>query len=248
MTAAALAVLLSVAAAAADAPALPDMATSRSTPGWSKQGKSLVLYDSQGALAFEIGLLRDDSGTLSREVSGEPSPDGHAAWTLERRLIWNLSHNKLLESRRTLKIHGSSGQVLWSDDAADWPEKGNPVIFSNDSKVILVARHLGEAWTVEARDWTGGTTLRAGPYPRLVNIGLAPGGRYALARWGVPDKSDTHSFFDLWTKTRKDIETSELTLGLARLGDDGVVRSGRRVVFSFATETSTTTATDGARK
>ncbi|MCM2303892.1 MAG: hypothetical protein NDJ72_04270, partial [Elusimicrobia bacterium] len=71
---------------------------------------------------------------------------------------------------------------------------------------------------------------------------------YAVARWGVPDKSDTHSFFDLWTKARKDIETSDLTLGLARIGDDGVVRSGRRDVFSFAADKSTATATDGARK
>lgn len=99
---------------------------------------------------------------------------------------------------------------------------------------------------MEARDWAGGTTLKAGPFPRLVSIALTPGGRYAVARWGVPDKSDTHSFFDLWTKARKDIETSDLTLGLARIGDDGVVRSGRRDVFSFSTAKST--ATEGVTK
>jgi hypothetical protein len=121
----------------------------------------------------------------------------------------------------------------------DWPEKGEPVAFSSDSKVVLIARHLGESWSVEARDWAGGVRLKAGPFPRLVSIALAPGGRYAVARWGVPDKSDTHSFFDLWTKERKDIETSDLTLGLARIGDDGVVRSGRRAVFTFETAAST---------
>jgi len=229
---------------AAAPPALPDMAVSRSTPGWSKQGRSLVLYDAEGSLSFEIGLVKDESGSVTREVAGEPSPDGKAAWTLERKLTWNASRNKMLESRRVLKIHGSSGQVLFSDESADWPEKGEPVAFSADSQTVLIACHFGESWSVEARDWTGTSKLRAGPYPRLVSISLAPGGRYAVARWGVPDKSDTHSFLDLWTKARKDIETSDLTLGLARIGDDGVVRSGRREVFSFSTHKST--ATDGA--
>ena len=246
MTWALLAASLALSASAADAPALPDMAVGHSTPGWSKQGKSLVLYDPEGSLSFEIGLLREESGVVMREVLGGTSPDGAAAWTLERKLTWNPTHSKMLESRRVLKIHGSAGQTLWSDDSVDWPEKGDPIVFSNDSKVILIACHFGESWSVEARDWTGGTKLKAGPFPRLVSIALTPGGRYAVARWGVPDKSDTHSFFDLWTKARKDIETSDLTLGLARIGDDGVVRSGRLAVFSFATETST--ATDGGRK
>lgn len=247
MIAALLATALAI-AAFAGTPTLPDMAVGHSTPGWSKQGKSLVLYDADGALAFEIGLLREESGSVTREVLGDASPDATAAWTLERRLTWNPSRSKILESRRALKIHGSTGQTLWSDDAVDWPEKGEPVVFSNDSKVVLIACRFGESWSFEARDWTGGSKLKAGPFPRLVSIAIAPGGRYAVARWGVPDKSDTHSFFDLWTKARKDIETSELTLGLARIGDDGVVRSGRRDVFTFTTETSTSTAKDGARK
>jgi hypothetical protein len=231
---------------AADAPALPDMAVGHSTPGWTKQGKSLVLYDAAGELSFEIGLLKEDAGVVSREVLGGVSPDGRAAWTLERKLTWNPARSKMLESRRVLKVHGSNGQTLWTDDAVDLPEKGEPVVFSDDAKVILIACHFGESWSMEARDWTGGTTLKAGPFPRLVSLALAPGGRYAVARWGVPDKSDTHSFFDLWTKARKDIETSDLTLGLARIGDDGVVKSGRRDVFSFATSKST--ATEGATK
>lgn len=241
-----LAAAFSISAFAAEPPPLPDMAVSRSTPGWSKQGRSLVLYDAEGNLSFEIGLTREESGSVTREVAGGVSPDGKAAWTLERKLTWNASRSKMLESRRALKIHGSAGQTLWSDESADWPEKGEPVVFSADSQTILVACHFGESWSMEARDWTGGSKLRAGPYPRLVSIALAPGGRYAVARWGVPDKSDTHSFLDLWTKARKDIETSDLTLGLARIGDDGVVRSGRREVFSFSTEKST--ATEGERK
>lgn len=237
-----LAAACALAASAATVPVLPDMPVSRSTPGWSKQGKSLVLYDDQGALSFEIGLLREESGASTREVIGEPSPDGTAAWTLERKLVWNRSRGKLLESRRLLRVHGSTGQVLWSDDAVDIPEKGEPVVFSDDSKTVLIARRLGEAWSVEARDWTGGVKLKAGPFPRLVHIALAPAGRYAVARWSVTDKSDTHSFFDLATGARKDIETSDLTLGLARLGDDGVVRSGRRDVYSFTAQASTQAA------
>lgn len=247
MTSTLLAALLALPAAhAANAPTLPEMAVGHSTPGWSKQGKSLVLYDAEGSLAFEIGLLREENGPVTREVLGDVSPNGEAAWTLERKLTWNPQRNKMLESRRVLKIHGSTGQVLWSDDSVDWPEKGDPVLFSNDSKIVMIACHFGESWGVEVRDWAGSTRLKSGGFPRLVSIALAPGGRYAVARWGVPDKSDTHSFFDLWTKARKDIETSDLTLGLARIGDDGVVRSGRRDVFTFTTTTST--AADGARK
>ena len=143
-----LAALLALAAPQAleaEPPALPDMPVSRSTPGWSRQGRSLVLYDASGELAFEIGLLREETGSVTREVQGGASPDGTAAWTLERRLTYNLQRSKLLESRRTLKIHGTGGQTLWSDDAADWPEKGEPVVFSNDSKVVLIACHHGES-------------------------------------------------------------------------------------------------------
>ena len=242
LLATALAIFSVMSAAAAEAPALPDLPVSRSTPGWSKQGRSLVLYDAEGSLSAEIGLSREDSGSVTHEVWGGASPDGAAAWTLDRKLTYNPSRSKLLESRRMLKIHGSAGQVLWSDQYVDFPEKGEPVAFSNDSKTILIACHYGESWSVEARDWAGGDKLKAGPFPRLISISIAPGGRYAVARWGVPDKSDTHSFFDLWTRARKDIETSELTLGLARMGDDGVVRSGRRDVFAFSTAKSTGTA------
>lgn len=248
MISAALAVLLALPALAADAPPLPELAPSKSTPGWARQGKSLVLYDAEGSLSNEIPLFREENGPSTREVQGAPSPEGQAAWTLERKLTWDARRVKLLESRRALKIVGMSAQTLWTDEAADWPEKGEPVIFSNDSKTVFYARRTGEAWAVEARDWAGATKLVGGPYAKLISIGLAPGGRYAVARWGVPDKSDTHTFFDLWTKAKKDIETSELTLGLARIGDDGVVRSGRRAVFSFDAAVSTSDAKGAAPK
>ncbi|UPT74127.1 MAG: hypothetical protein M0D55_20300 [Elusimicrobiota bacterium] len=73
---AALGAWLAASASAAKAPVLPDMATSKSTPGWSRQGKSLVLYDAEGSLSFEVGLLKEDSGATTREVEGKPSPTG----------------------------------------------------------------------------------------------------------------------------------------------------------------------------
>jgi hypothetical protein len=239
--AAALTAWLSASALAADAPALPEMAAARNTPGWTRLGRSLVLYDAEGALSQEVGLVGDDSGTTTRETTGGHSPDGRAAWTLERRLVWNATKSKVMESRRKLVVYGSQGQTLWTDDAVDRPEEGDPVVFSDDSTVVLVALHFGESWSVEARDWTGGVLARAGPFPRLRWIRLSPNGRFATMRWSVPDKSDTHTFLDARGRARKDIETAELALGLARLGDDGQVRTGRRVAYAF--DLSATTAT-----
>ena len=224
-------------------PNLPDMPTATAQPGWSKQGSSLLLYGAEGGLLDEIGLSREETATATRETRGGVSPDRRAAWTLERRLLWTPGRGKLLESRRSLRVYGSSTRPLWSDDAADWPERGDPVAFSQDSMVALVARRLGEAWSVEAREWMGGLILKAGPFPRLDSIGLASGGRFAMMRWSVTDKSDTHTFLDLKAKTRKDIESSELTLGLARFGDDGVVRSGRRDVMNFELEPAAVSTT-----
>lgn len=241
----ALLLLLSGAGATANAPTLPDVPASRNAPGWSRQGRSLLLYGPDGALSDEIGLTREETPTVTKEVQGGISPDGQAAWTLERQLLWSKGRTRLLESRRRLRVFGRSMTALWTDDAADWPDNGDPIVFSDDSKTCLVARRLGEAWSVEARDWAGGVILKAGPFPRVHSIGLAPAGRFATARWSVPDKSDTHSFLDLKAKLRKDVETSELTLGLARLGDDGVARSGRREVLHF--ELSPSSPTAGAR-
>lgn len=212
---------------------MPNVAASSSTPGWFKQGKSLVLYDSVGALAFEIGLLREENGGVVREVLGDASPNGTSAWTLEHTSIENSRHSH--KPKRTLKIYGSAGQILWSDDTVDWPQKGEPIVFSNDSKVILIACHFDESWAVEARDWTGGMKLKAGPFDHLISIALAPRGRFAVVRWAVPDNSDTHSFLDIEANVRKDIATSELTPGLVRIGDDGVARSGKRKAFEFTT-------------
>lgn len=238
--------LLAAPAGAGDSPAPPElaeMAPTRAAPGWTRQANSLLLYGDDGGLLEELPLrAADESGTVSRETLGGASPDGRLAWTLERRLTWTPGRTKVLESHRGFTVYGTAGQALWRDSAADLPERGAPVLFSADGKTLLLARRGDDGWRAEARSWLGETLASLGPFPRLIMMALTPSGRFALARWGVPDKSDTHTFLDLKTKTRKDVQSSDLVLGLARVGDDGVVRSGSKVVFSFELEPSTAAA------
>lgn len=240
-----LALLLSalLAPARAQAPALPDMAPSRNVPGWQRQGNSLLLYDEAGALVQEHGLVSTEEGAGSKLVvhviTAGASANGRAAWLLDRRVGWNFAKTKKLDARRRLAVLGATGAELWSDNEADAPEQGEPVALSDDGKTALYARREGVAgaWSVVARDWAGNILMSAGPFPRLVSLALTPNGRFVMARWAVPDKSSTHTFLDLEARARKDVPSSELTLGLARVDDDGVVRSGRRVVFELAAST-----------
>lgn len=242
----ALAALAAAAAARADdapapAPPLEEMAPSRSTPGWSRQANSLLLYGDDGALSQELPLHEADeagAGATARETVGGVSPDGRMAWTLERRLVYNQGRTKLLESHRLLRTFGTAGTELWRDEAVDRPERGEPVLFSGDGQTLLLAKRGDEGWSAEARTWLGQVVATVGPFPRLISMALTPSGRYALARWGVPDKSDTHTFIDLQTKTRRDVPSADLVLGLARIGDDGIVRSGSKTVFAFETAVS----------
>ena len=227
-------------AAAPPSSALEDMASSRATPGWSRQGNSLLLYGDDGTLEIELPLRApDDSSATSLETLGGASSDARMAWTLDRRLVWTPDRTKILESHRVLKTYGTTGAELWRDETADLPERGEPALFSSDGKTLLFARRTDDGWYAEARTWLGQTVASVGPFPRLISVALAPGGRYALARWGVTDKSDTHTFLDLATKARRDVPSSDLVLGLARIGDDGVVRSGSKVVFAFEVASST---------
>ena len=235
--------LLAVPARSQDAPALEEMAPPLATPGWTRQSASLLLYGQDGSLSKEIPLRApDEGGTTSRETLGGVSPDGRLAWTLDRRQTWNQDRTRLLDSRRLFKTYGTTGSELWHDDAVDMPERGDPILFSADGLTLLLARRAGGQWTAEARTWLGRPLLVIGPFPHLVSMALTPNGRYALARWSVTDKSDTHTFVDLSTLARKDIESGDLVLGLARIGDDGVARSGSKVVFSFETASSTAAA------
>lgn len=243
----ALAALAGPAGAQADAPApapeLREMAPAAAAPGWTKQSASLLLYGADGALAQEVPLRDPDAmGATSRETTGGVSPDRKLAWTLDRTLVYTRGRTKLLESRRLFKVYGSDGQELWRDDAVDVPERGEPVQWSADGRTLLLAGRSGEGWSVEARTWLGRPIARLGPFPKLISMALTPNGRFALARWAVPDKSDTHTFIDLQTKARKDVDSADLVLGLARIGDDGAVRSGSKTVYAFDLTASTSTA------
>ncbi|HXT01978.1 MAG TPA: hypothetical protein VN915_14985, partial [Elusimicrobiota bacterium] len=125
-------------------------------------------------------------------------------------------------------------------------ERGDPVIFSADGKTLLLSERSGDGFTAEARTWMGQVIATLGQWPRLISIALSPNGRFALARGAVPDKSDTHSFIDLRTKARRDVPSSDLVLGLARVGDDGVVRSGSKIVFAFDVSASSGAAASAA--
>jgi len=220
--------------------ALAAAVPARSTPGWSLRASSLLLSDDDGAPAVELPLRGpDDLGTTSGETLGGVSPDARMAWTLDRRLVWSPGHTWLLESHRLLRAFGSAGAELWRDEAADIPERGAPVLFSADGETLLLSKRADEGFSAEARTWLGQVVATVGPFPRLISMALTPNGRYALARWGVPDTSDTHTFIDLATKTRRDVPSSDLLLGLARIDDDGVVRSGSKIVFAFAVSSST---------
>ena len=242
----ALIALLAAPARAVQAPALADMPPTQSTPGWTKQASSLLLYDGEGTLTQEISLRGGDESGLPHELRGGTSPDGKLAWTLEGRRTWDPLKNKDAEIRRLLRLFGSSGQELWKDDSVEIPERGEPVIFSADGQTLLLARRTGENWGVEARTWMGAVIADIGPFPRLISMALTPNGRYGLARWGEIEKSDTHTFFDLASKQRRDVPSSSLLLGLARIGDDGVARSGSKVVLSFETSASSAAARSGA--
>lgn len=244
MLAAVLSALLSP-AFAGDAPYLPDMAPPKATPGWQKQGRSLLLYDEEGALLQEHGLNESEEGAGTKIVvhtmTAGTSANGRAAWLLDLRVGWNYAKSKILDSRRRLTVFGAAGAELWSDTDADAPEQGEPVALSDDGKTALYARRDGVAgaWYLAARDWAGNMMMLEGPFPRMMSVSLTPNGRFAMARWAVPDKSATHTFLDLKARTRKDAPSSDMTLGLARVDDEGVVRSGRRVVFELAASTGT---------
>lgn len=231
----------------APAPQLPleEMAPSHSAPGWTRQANSLLLYGDDGSLQQELPLREADeagSGTTTRETRGGVSPDGRMAWTLERRLTWSPGRAKVIESHRVFHLYGSAGAELWREESVDLPERGEPVVFSADGQTLLLAERSGDGFTAEARTWMGQVIATLGQWPRLISIALSPNGRFALARGAVPDKSDTHSFIDLKTKIRREVPSSDLVLGLARVGDDGVVRSGSKIVFSFDLNASTSTA------
>lgn len=206
--------------------------------GWVRQSASLLYYDETGALANEIPLRTDEESSGAkvhvREMLGGASGNGRFGWTFERTTTWNADRTKASSSRRLLRFYGSSGKELWSTADADLPENGEPLAFSSDGEKVLVSLRDARGWTVAAKSYMGSTLVDAGPLPRLQLMTLTPNGAYAMIRWIVPDESATHTFIEIATKTRQDVPSSQLTLGLARITEDGKVYSGKRFVFDFA--------------
>ncbi len=204
---------------------------------WARQGSSLVFYDASGELSEEIGLgtWEDSSGSRVnvREILGGASRAGRFAWTLERVTTWTPDRTKFLESRRSLRLLGSNGKELWKNTDADIPEGGEPLAFSTDGESLIFSWRDARGWTASVRSYLGASLMEAGPFARLEMLALTQNGRYALIRWRVPDKSATHTFLDVARRLRVDIPSSELTLGLARITDEGKVYSGKRFVYDF---------------
>lgn len=195
--------------------------------GWVKQASSLLHYDSSGTLSGEqpLGRWEEPSGArvLVHETRGAASRNGSFAWILEK-----------VDGRAVLRFFGPSGKELWSENGASAPESGEPLVLSANGEVVLFCRRSGSALTAVVRSFVGNTLWEIGPLPALYAMELTNNGRYALLRWTEPDKAATHTFLDINAKARKDIPSGELLLGQASIDEEGVVRSGKKTIFSFA--------------
>ena len=182
---------------------------------WVRQASSLLRYDAAGDLAEEVGLGRWEevgaSGPVTRQLRGDASPGGSFAWTFEKKTFWNASKTKILTTERHLRFLGRGASELWSAPEADAPSSGEPVVFSADGETVLAALRRPEGWWVSMRTYIGNVLMEAGPFPSLTSTALAPGGRFALARWTEVDKSATHSFLNAVSKKRVDVPSDSFS-------------------------------------
>lgn len=226
--------------------------------GWVKQASSLLLYDPEGSLINEIGLSNSDlAPATALEISGGVSPKGaqgrsRFAWVLERRTEWNPPRTKKLAVRHSFRFMGSTGKELWTSAEIEAPEIGEPVAFSADGEVLIAALRgapvgpyvktssaAAKGWTAAIKSYIGNTLLEAGPFPRLREVALTPNGKYALIRWYDTDKSATHTFIEIASKKRQDLDSEKFIGRATRLSDDGKILAGDKVLFDFAASTST---------
>jgi hypothetical protein len=220
-------------------PLIPaDRKPAKGSTGWMRQSASLLFFDETASLANEIPLRTDEEQAggrvIVREMLGGASANRRFGWTLERSTVWNASRTKALSSRRLLRVFGSAGKELWSSTEADLPETGEPLVFSDDGETLMVALHLDSGWIASVKNYLGSTLVEVGAVPRLQAMALTRNGRYAMVRWLVPEKSATHTFVEVATKKRREVPSSELNLGVARITDDGKVYSGKRLVLDFS--------------
>lgn len=209
----------------------------RAETGWKKAAGSLLLQDSSGTVVGEqpLGKWEENRGVrvIIHAVRGGASKDGRFAWTFDEQSAWNYAKTERLERRAELRFFGTGGNELWSTQSAAAPSQSEPLALSDDGETALLAVRLGAGWRVEARNYLGIVNWDLGPFPILENIFLTGGGRYAMVRWGEPDKSSTYSFLDLKHKKRHDIPSAQMRMGEAKLLEDGSVVSGGKTVFAF---------------
>lgn len=206
---------------------------------WMKRGSSLVLYDSSGTIVHEIplGAWEDLAPAQVRgtRTRGGTSPDGRFAWTFQKTTTWNPPKTKTLGTDRVLRFYGLSPRELWSETGADAPESAEALALGASGSVVALALQRGGGeWAVAVRSYLGATLLEEKGFKGLPAVTLTPDGRYALARWTEEDKSATHTFIEVATRTRKDIPSEEFVLGPARIAEDGKVFSGKRLLHDFA--------------
>jgi len=204
--------------------------------GWLRKGSSLLYRDAGGEIAAEIGLGRWEDSGESVVTEGGVLAQGRFAWTL---------------SRRVLRFFGSNGHELWSEDGADAPPGGEPLVCSASGEVCLLALRRS-AWFVALKTSLGNTLWEAGPFPRLESLQISANGRYGLALWNEPDRSSAHSFLDLAARARRDVPSARFLLGKTAIDDQGRAFSGEQLAFEFSASTGTapsvsTAAAAGAR-
>jgi hypothetical protein len=215
-------------------------------PGWLRIAKSLLYYDDAGGLSSEIGLGRwEESGpdeVRIKVIDGGTAPNHSFAWTLDKRSTWNTQKTKLLNVKRVLRFFDSKGRELWTEEEADFLPGQQPLVFSQDGKVSLVALHRQSGWFAAVKTYLGNTQWEIGPFPRLEALQISPSGCYGLARWNDPDKSAVHSLLDLANQSRQDVPSDRFFLGKTEIDDQGQVFSGKELIFSFTGPVISTTS------
>ncbi|MEE8424880.1 MAG: hypothetical protein V3S11_03580 [Elusimicrobiota bacterium] len=207
--------------------------------GWKAAESSLLLSDRKGELYNEIGLgvWREELGDglyLRRRMLGGVSANGRFAWHFQKLdTIRSGRVDQVISSTRTLVYLGTSGQVLWTNALADSHQAMPPLLQSDDGETALVLERGEDGWTAAAYAFTGNRLMEIKASNRLEEARLTKNGRFVMVRWSARDLPLYYSFLDLKKRARHDIPASDLPLGMARITEKGVVRSGRKRVYRF---------------
>jgi hypothetical protein len=210
------------------------------SPGWTKQGSSMLLYDSSSTVVMEVPLGRweepVEGGVSIAETQGEVSASRRFALTIKTRTLWNPTRTKKRDFRAELSLLSNTSVPLWDELDLEPPVRGAAALFDASGETLILCRHAKEGSFCALKGYLGNTLAESGPWPRVLELFVTPNGRYGYARWDVPDKSATHTFFDALKKRTKDVDSSEFPLAVARLEDDGKVYAGKKLVLDLGAE------------